>query len=103
MRPELVEESIAKVEGSAHLAAITVRYVMKSDREMPHDSFPLLLSFSGAALPTHSEFPSFSFPPPRKSLKNTLAALEKSFLFASIAISLTWRNGEGKRDFVVVN
>jgi hypothetical protein len=34
MRSELVEVIIDSVDGSAHLAAITVRYVVKSDREM---------------------------------------------------------------------
>ena len=78
---------------------------MKSDREMPHDSFLLLLSFLIASLLIIcSKFP--SFPPPRKSPlnNNILAAVEDSPFFIIVVICLIWRNGEGERDvFFVTN
>jgi hypothetical protein len=99
MRSELEDVIIAKVEGRAHLAAITVRYVAKSDREMPHDSFLLSLPLLSALLSKYPEFS--SSPPPRKVLNNNLAAVDESSFSIIVVISLICRIGDGERDVFV--
>jgi hypothetical protein len=81
---------MANVEGSAHFAAITVRYVMKSEMDTPHDFFFLCASAS------HLTYSDFTLtPPPRKSLNSIPTALEEFLVIVSL--SLTHRNGEGER------